>query len=108
MIVDLYICDDEEFSPRFGLMALDRPASLLPGQAAWRYLRDLDTRDLELPEAIEEEIGRSGFWATRERARAATGRPDAPPGSVSADRPGILSPPPAIGHGMARSRFQES
>ncbi len=89
MIVNLYICD-EQCSLRFGLIALDRPVSLLPGQAAWRFVRDLDTRDLALPEAIEEEIDRSGYWATRNRLLCTSGqRPDAPAGFPK----GFLPPP---------------
>lgn len=89
MIVNLYVCD-EDCSLRFGLIALDRPVSLLPGQAAWRYVRDLDTRDLALPEAIEEEIDRSGYWATRNRLLRTSGkRPDA----SAAIPKGSLSPP---------------
>lgn len=93
MIVDLYVCD-EECSLRFGLIAPGRPVSLLPGQAAWRYVRNLDTRDLALPEAIEEEIDRSGYWATRNGLlRAAAGPPDESLGSPGGALAVSLSPP---------------
>ena len=65
MRVNVYVSQDEPQS--FGLVAADRPDSLLPAPGRWRYLHDLDTRDLRLPEAIEEEIGRSGYWAPRRR-----------------------------------------
>ena len=63
MRVNVYVSLDEE--PQcFGLIAADKPVSLLPETGRWKYLRDADTCDLALPEAIEEEIGRHGFWAS--------------------------------------------
>ena len=66
MRVNVYVSQDA--GPQsYGLVAADRPISLLPASGRWKFLRDADTRDLRLPEAIEEEIDRSGFWAPRHR-----------------------------------------
>ena len=74
MRVNVYVSQDEE-SRSFGLVAADRPISLLPASGRWEYLHDADTRDLRLPEAIEEEIDRSGFWASRRRFGPASAVP---------------------------------
>ena len=68
MRVNVYVSQDEE-PQSFGLVAADRPISLLPASGRWRYLHDADTRELRLPEAIEEEIGHFGYWASRPGTR---------------------------------------
>jgi hypothetical protein len=37
--------------------------TLLPRGEKWTYVWSADTKDFNLPEAIEEEIERRGIWA---------------------------------------------
>ncbi len=37
--------------------------SILPRGENWRYVRSADTMEFNLPEAVDEEIERRGFWA---------------------------------------------
>ena len=63
MIVNIYVSENGRIRKRYGLAAAGRPISL-PKNETWRYVRSADTAELNLPEAIEEEIARRGFWAS--------------------------------------------
>jgi hypothetical protein len=79
----LYVSDDEE-SVRFGLIAKDRPVSLLPESGRWYHMCEVDTSEMSLPEAVEEEIHRSGYWATRLRHSSV---PTSEPGAAAFREP---------------------
>ena len=61
MRVNVYV---SETSRRYGLVPARLPISL-PRDENWKYVWSGDTVELNLPEAIEEEIERRGFWTHR-------------------------------------------
>lgn len=63
MKVDIYVCEDARPLPRYGFLPPDRPTSLLPRSERWKYVRTGDTAEFHLPEVIDSEIERCGFWA---------------------------------------------
>ena len=63
MKVDIYVSKTERLRPRYGFLPTNRPVSLLPEGAAWRYVGSADTLEFDLPEAVEEQIERRGYWA---------------------------------------------
>ena len=63
MKVDIYVSETSQPLPRYGFLPSHQPVSLLPRTESWRYLRSADTTEFHLPEAVEEEIGRRGYWA---------------------------------------------
>jgi len=63
MKVDIYVSECGRSLPRYGFLPPHRPVSLLPRDGRWRYLRSGDTSEFQLPEAVEEEIERRGYWA---------------------------------------------
>jgi len=63
MKVNIYVSDDGRFAPRYGFLPPTSPKTLLPRTENWKYVRSADTREFNLPEAVEEEIARRGFWA---------------------------------------------
>jgi len=63
MKVDIYVSECDRSLPRYGFLPPHRPVSLLPRNAEWRYLRSADTSEFHLPEAVEEEIEKRGYWA---------------------------------------------
>jgi hypothetical protein len=62
MMVNIYVSENGSIRKRYGLAAAGRPISL-PKNETWRYVRCADTAEFNLPEAIEEEIARRGYWA---------------------------------------------
>jgi hypothetical protein len=63
MKVDIYVSECGRSLPRYGFLPPHRPVSLLPRGGAWRFVRSGDTSEFHLPEAVEEEIEKRGFWA---------------------------------------------
>ena len=63
MKVDIYVSERGLSLPRYGFLPPHRPVSLLPADGQWRYVRSGDTSEFHLPEAVEEEIEKRGFWA---------------------------------------------
>ena len=63
MMVNIYVSENGRIRKRYGLAAAGRPISL-PKNETWKYVRSADTAELNLPEAIEEEIARRGSWAS--------------------------------------------
>jgi len=61
MRVNVYV---SEMSHRFGLVPARLPISL-PKDENWKYVWSGDTVELNLPEAVVEEIERRGFWTHR-------------------------------------------
>jgi hypothetical protein len=63
MKVNIYVSDSGRLLPRYGFVPPGKPVTLLPREESWMYVRSGDTTEFGLPEAIEEEIERRGFWA---------------------------------------------
>ncbi len=63
MKVDIYVTESGRARPRYGFLPPHKPVTLLPPGEGWKYVRSADTGEFHLPEAIEEEIARRGFWA---------------------------------------------
>jgi hypothetical protein len=63
MKIDIYVSGTEKLRPRYGFLPTNRPVSLLPEGASWRFVGSADTFEFDLPEAVEEHIERRGFWA---------------------------------------------
>jgi hypothetical protein len=63
MKVDIYVSERESSLPRYGLLRVTSPVSLLPRGENWVYLRSGDTAEFHLPEAVEQEIESRGVWA---------------------------------------------
>jgi len=63
MKINIYVSERDNLLPSYGFLLADKPVSLLPGGEPWRHVRSIDTADLNLPEVVEEEMERSGFWA---------------------------------------------
>ena len=58
----MFVSRDDRTFPCYGLLSPKRPASILPADRKWTYLRSGDTAELHLPEAVEQEIETRGFW----------------------------------------------
>jgi hypothetical protein len=69
MRIDIYVSKTERLRPRYGFLPTNRPVSLLPEGTAWRYVGSADTLEFDLPEAVEEQIERRGFWAAEPSSR---------------------------------------
>lgn len=63
MKVAIYVSQTDRPLPRYGLLSINRPVSLLPPGQKWTYARSGDTAEFHLPEAVEQEIASRGFWA---------------------------------------------
>jgi hypothetical protein len=63
MKVNLYVSDGLRGQRQYGFLAPSTPISLLPRDENWKYVRSGDTSEFGLPEAVEEEIRRKGYWA---------------------------------------------
>jgi hypothetical protein len=63
MKVNIYMSDSSRIRPRYGFIPPGQPVTLLPRGENWKYVRSADTAEFGLPEAVEEEIERRGFWA---------------------------------------------
>jgi len=63
MKVDIYVSECGRSLPRYGFLPPHGPVSLLPRNGEWRYVRSGDTGEFHLPEAVEEEIEKRGYWA---------------------------------------------
>ena len=63
MKINIYVSDSSSSVPRYGFLPPGRPMTLLPRGEKWTYVWSADTKDFHLPEAVEEEIERRGFWA---------------------------------------------
>ncbi len=63
MKVAIYVSETDRPLPCYGLLCANRPVSLLPPGQVWTYVRSGDTAEFHLPEAVEQEIERRGFWA---------------------------------------------
>ena len=63
MKVNIYVSENGWPAPRYGFLPPKSPMSLLPRTEHWKYVRSGDTSEFNLPEAVEEEITRRGFWA---------------------------------------------
>ena len=63
MKVAIYVSQNDRPLPCYGLLLANRPVSLLPPGEKWTYVRSGDTAEFHLPEAVEQEIERRGFWA---------------------------------------------
>jgi hypothetical protein len=63
MKVAIYVSVAERSLPRYGLLSPKSPITVLPPGQRWTYLRSGDTAEFHLPEAVEQEIERRGFWA---------------------------------------------
>jgi hypothetical protein len=62
MKVNIYIAETGLSFPRYGFLPPQKPVSFLARGESWRYVRSGDTGDFNLPEVVEEEIKRRGFW----------------------------------------------
>jgi hypothetical protein len=62
--VNIYVSREGPFRRRPGIALVLDPLRI-PENGNWTYLRSGDTREFDLPEAIEEEIERRGIWAQR-------------------------------------------
>jgi len=63
MKIDIYVSEKGSSLPRYGLLRVNGPVSLLPSGESWAYVRSGDTAEFHLPEAVEQEIERRGIWA---------------------------------------------
>jgi hypothetical protein len=63
MKINIYVSESNSPIPRYGFLPPHQPMTLLPQGEKWTYVWSADTKDFNLPEAIEEEIERCGFWA---------------------------------------------
>ena len=63
MRINIYLSESDSPIPRYGFLPPHQPMTLLPRGEKWTYVWSADTKDFNLPEAIEEEIERRGFWA---------------------------------------------
>jgi hypothetical protein len=68
MKINIYVSEGSSPVPRYGFLPPDNPLTLLPRGEKWTYVWSADTRDFNLPEAVEEEIERHGFWAHGSRS----------------------------------------
>ena len=62
--VNIYVSKVGPFRRQPGIALVLDPLRI-PENETWTYLRSGDTREFDLPEAIEEEIERRGIWAQR-------------------------------------------
>jgi hypothetical protein len=76
MKVHIYASGDGRSFPRYGLLLPREPLSVLPGGESWEYVGSGDTAELGLPEAIENELQRHGFWARTCGVARPSERPD--------------------------------
>ena len=65
MRINIYLSESDSPIPRYGFLPPHQPMTLLPRGEKWTYVWSADTKDSNLPEAIEEEIERRGFWGSR-------------------------------------------
>jgi hypothetical protein len=63
MRIHIYVSESDQILPRYGFLPTGKSVSRLPRGERWRYVRTVDTADFNLPEAVEEEMERRGFWA---------------------------------------------
>lgn len=63
MKVNLYVSDGFRRQRQYGFLALETSPSLLPRDESWTYMRSGETSEFGLPETVEEEIRRNGYWA---------------------------------------------
>ena len=71
MTINVYVSSGFRGSPRFGFLAPNTPATILPRTESWKYVRSADAEELGLCDADLDQLRRSGF-GMRE---AGSGRP---------------------------------
>ena len=62
MTLNVYLSSGSRGSPRYGLLTLSAPISLLPRTESWKYVRSADAADLGLSETDVEQLQQNGFW----------------------------------------------